>query len=131
MANNVLIQDFTIRELSSGSLGPFSFKADEGKLFVGSPTLYVDGNQWDDSSGSIMTVDDTSTDFREVDRNGNGIYGTQTFKVTLSYDIGDIECRSEPKNTAHISFPTQAFVYRCIQSGSSVSTIGFSSSLTG
>lgn len=131
MANNVLIQDFTIRELSSGNLGPFSFKADEGKLFVGSPTLYVDGNQWDDSSGSIMTVDDTSTDFREVDRNGNGIYGTQTFKVTLSYDIGDIECRSEPKNTAHISFPTQAFVYRCIQSGSTVSTIGFNASVTG
>ena len=131
MANNVLIQDFTIRELSSGSLGPFSFKADEGKVFVGSPTLYVDGNQWDDSSGSIMEVDDTATDYREVDRNGNGIYGTQTFTVTLNYDIGDIECRSEPKNTAHISFPTQAFVYRCIQGGNTVNTIGFNASLSG
>ena len=131
MANNVLIQDYTIRELSSGSLGPFSFKADEGKVFVGSPSLYVDGNQWDDSSGSIITVDDSSTDFRVVDRNGNGVYGTQTFLVTLAYDIGDIECRSEPKNTAHISFPTQPFVYRCSQDGISVNTIGFDASRTG
>lgn len=130
MANNVLIKELTIRELSSGELGPFSFRADEGRVFTGPPALYVNGDEWDDSSGSILVLDDTATDHREFDRDGNGIYGTQTFKVSLKYDIGDIECRDEPLNTAYIDIPTSSFVERCADSVT-LNTITFQPSRSG
>ncbi len=130
MANNVLIQDYTIRELSSGELGPFSFKASSGKLFIGPPELVINGSQWDNSSGSVLSYDDTATDFSRLDRDGNGIYGTQTFIVTLKYDIGDIECRQEPMNEAYIDFPTANFPERCI-SNVGLQQIAFSVSRSG
>ena len=128
MANNVLIQASQIRELSKGELGPFSFKASSGKIFSGPPTVFAYGNEWDGIEDAILVVDDTATDFAILDRTGTGIYGTQTFKVSLKYDIGDIECGDEPQNFATIDFPTTSIGTHCIDK---TGNIFFSPTYTG
>ena len=115
MANNVLIQSSQIREQSSGQLGPFSFKAAAGKIFSGPPNVFTEGSQWDGLNNAILVVDDTATDFGITDRTGTGIYGTQTFKVSLRYDIGDIDCGVEPENVATIDFPTTSIGRTCVE----------------
>ncbi|QDP58464.1 MAG: hypothetical protein Unbinned6046contig1000_33 [Prokaryotic dsDNA virus sp.] len=120
MANNVLIQATTIRELSVGELGPFTFKAAQGKIFSGPPNIWIYGNEWDGNAEDILVVDDTATDHAMTDRSGNGIYGTQTFKVSLKYDIGDIECGDQPNNIATIDFPTTTIGENCIDVTSNI-----------
>ncbi len=128
MANNVLIQASQIREQSKGELGPFSFKASSGKIFSGPPSVFAYGNEWDGIEDAILVVDDTATDYAITDRSGNGIYGTQTFKVSLKYDIGDIACGAEPQNFATIDFPTTTIGRTCVEK---TGNIFFNSQYTG
>lgn len=128
MANNVLIQSSQIREQSSGQLGPFSFKAAAGKIFSGPPNVFTEGSEWDGLNNAILLVDDSATDYAITDRSGNGIYGTQTFKVSLRYDIGDIACGAEPQNLATIDFPTTTIGRTCVEK---TGNIFFNSQYTG
>lgn len=105
------IHSICFRENSTGTL-TYTFKAEQGYLFVADPIVdSINGQEWDSSNPMVIIYD---TDYAEFYGTGEGVHGTQSVTITLSYDIPDLDPYADNTNEIKILFQTKIMSSFCI-----------------
>ena len=109
-----LLQTVTKAENSSGDIGVYTIKVKEGYALVQNPdVLTIGGDEWDLTGDNTPISITTGTDHRELDGNGNGIHGTQTFNINLEYAAGDLNPSDDNTNEITLNLHVEKIKYLC------------------
>lgn len=109
-----LLQTVTKAENSSGNIGVYTIKVKEGYAMVQNPdVLTIGGDEWDLTGDNTPISITTGTDHRELDGNGNGIHGTQTFNINLEYAAGDLNPSDDNTNEITLNLHVEKIKYLC------------------
>jgi hypothetical protein len=109
-----LLQTVTKAENSSGDIGVYTIKVKEGYAMVQNPdVLTIGGDEWDLTGDNTPISITTGTDHREVDGNGNGIHGTQTFNINLEYAAGNLNPSDDNTNEITLNLHVEKIKFLC------------------